>query len=53
VEAIEALEVEETTNQSLLRNFGERGQVPNLDRRISLRPSRHRQEAIASLGQPV
>ena len=42
-----------SANQSFLRNFGERGQVTNLDRRLRLRPGRHRQETIASLGQPV
>jgi hypothetical protein len=40
-------------NGEELRNFGERGQVTNMDRRLRLRPGRHRQEAIASLGQPV
>jgi len=42
-----------SANQSFLRNFGERGQVTNLDRRLCLRSGRHRQKAIASLGQPV
>jgi len=31
------------------RNFGKRGQVTNLDRRLRLRLSRHRQEAPAAL----
>jgi hypothetical protein len=39
-----------SADQSFLRNFGERGQVTNLDR---LRSGRHRQKAIASLGQIV
>ena len=38
---------------SFLRNFGEGRQVTNLDRRLPLRPGRHRQETIASIGQPV
>ena len=42
-----------SANQSFLRNFGERGQVTNLDRRLCLRSGRHRQKAIAPLGQPV
>ena len=36
-----------------LRNFGERGQVTNLDRCLRLRSGRHRQKALASLGQPI
>ena len=36
-----------SANQSFLRNFGERGQVTNLDRCLRLRSSRHRQKAIA------
>src|ERR1700719_2569876 len=42
-----------SANQSFLRNFGERGQVANLDRCLRLRSSRHRQKAIPSFGQPI
>ena len=33
-----------SADQSVLRYLGERGQVPNLDRHIDLRPRCHRQE---------
>ena len=42
-----------SANQSFLRNFGKRGQVTNLDRRLRLHLSRHRQEATAALGQLI
>jgi hypothetical protein len=42
-----------SANQSLLWNLEERGQVTNLNRRLRLRPGRHRQETAASLGQSV
>ena len=34
-----------SADQSVLRYLGERGQVPNLDRHLDLRPRCHRQEA--------
>jgi Domain of unknown function (DUF4372) len=42
-----------SANQSILRNFGKRSQVTNLDSRLRLRSGRHRQKATTSLGQPV
>ena len=42
-----------SADQSFLRNFGERGQVTNLNRRLRLRSGGHRQKVIASLGQIV
>ena len=42
-----------SANQSFLRNFGERGQVTNLDRGLRLCSGRHRQKAIAVLCSPA
>ena len=42
-----------SADQSLLRNFPERGQITELDRGLRLRSGRRRQEATQSLGQPV
>ena len=42
-----------SSDQSLLRHVGERGQVPALDRRLGLRPGCHRQEAAEGLRQSL
>ena len=42
-----------SADQSLLRYFGERGQIANLDRGVGLRSGRHPQEASPALRQPL
>ena len=42
-----------SSDQSLLRYLGERGQIADLDRGVGLRPRRHRQEASPALRQPL
>ena len=41
------------TDQRLFRYFGKCGQVAILDRRLGVRPGRHRQEAAEDFRQPL
>jgi hypothetical protein len=42
-----------SANQSFFRDFGERGQVTNLDRSLGLRAGRDRQKAPEDRSQPL